>query len=299
MERRNVDRRQAGAEQHADAYRTKFNIDKSKVAGQTGANTAIADIRGQKANKMDKVVSGVLGGIELGKDKKKIDLGFEQGGVVPGSAYAGDRVDAQLNSGEMVLNANQQQNLLDLLAGRTNSINPEVPIVEDTMVDNPLDVLATMNQKPSMADGGMAIPDSIRRPNTIEELMQKILNQRPDPNLINTQTPPDTMINDNTNPPPSRTPVPSPIGTPAASSMPPPAPTPTPTPVPGSAEATPIPPLETVNVPDSPQMIEAAPSNALPMEQPQVKVPAPVDPISQLANMKPQSAPKDLSLIHI
>ena len=157
-ERRNVAGRMAGSEQHAKAYGDKFDIDRSKVAGQTGANTAIANLRGQKANKMDKVVSGVLGGIELGKDKKKFDLGFEQGGVVPGSAYAGDRVDAQLNSGEMVLNANQQQNLLDLLSGKTNSINTEQPIVQP-MVDNPLDVLANMNKKPAMADGGTVPPN--------------------------------------------------------------------------------------------------------------------------------------------
>ena len=115
----------------------------------------------------------------------------------------------------MVLSVNQQQNLLDLLSGKTNSINPEVPIVEDTMVDNPVDVLANMNQPQSMADGGMAIPDSIRRPNPIEELMNKILNKSPDPALTNTQppavAPPDeTMITGNTNPPPVPTPTEAP-----------------------------------------------------------------------------------------
>ena len=123
----------------------------------------------------------------------------------------------------MVLNANQQQNLLDLLAGKTNSINPEVPIVEDTMVDNPLDVLANMN-KQSMADGGTAIPDSIRRPNYIEELMNKILNRPPDPNLTNPQTPPppDMMLNDNTNPPTTTTTTTLPPAPPVAAPTPPP-----------------------------------------------------------------------------
>ena len=269
-ESRNVNRRQEGSRQHADAYGTKFNIDQSKVAGQTGANTAIANLRGQKANKMDKVVSGVLGGIELGKDKKKLDLGFEQGGVVPGSAYAGDRVDAQLNSGEMVLNANQQQNLLDLLAGRTNSINPEVPIVEDTMVDNPLDVLANMNNKPSMADGGIG---GLFKRSPLYSLFQagksfgRAAMKKP-------------VVQDAMGQVPTQQDVASTLGT----SVPPP----------------PEAPLETVNVADSPEIVEAAPSNALPMEQAAAAPPTPPaptspveDPISQLADMKPKSSTGD------
>lgn len=39
------------------------------------------------------------------------------GDVVPGNSYAGDRVDAKVNSGEMVLNIEQQQRLMDLLRG--------------------------------------------------------------------------------------------------------------------------------------------------------------------------------------
>ena len=55
-----------------------------------------------------------------------------QGGMVPGNEFAGDRVDAQVNSGEMIINVEQQQNLLDLLAGKTNQIDASQPIVQDT-----------------------------------------------------------------------------------------------------------------------------------------------------------------------
>ena len=205
LERRNVDRRTAGQLQHAGAQRTKFDIDRSKTAGQAGAHGQQANIYSNQANRYGNAAAGSFQ--SFGEDAEKAatgGLGAADGAVVPGQNYAGDRVDAQLNSGEMVLNVNQQQNLLDLLSGKPTSINTEEPIVQDTMVENPLEVLADMKQPQSMADGGMAIPDSIRRPNPIEELMQKILNQPPDPNLINTQTPPNTMINDNTNPPPSR-----------------------------------------------------------------------------------------------
>jgi hypothetical protein len=41
-----------------------------------------------------------------------------EGDVVGGDSYAGDRVDAKLNSGEIVLNAPQQQRLMDILRGQ-------------------------------------------------------------------------------------------------------------------------------------------------------------------------------------
>jgi hypothetical protein len=40
---------------------------------------------------------------------------FAEGGIVGGSSYSGDRINARLNSGEMVLNKRQQKNLFDLL----------------------------------------------------------------------------------------------------------------------------------------------------------------------------------------
>lgn len=42
---------------------------------------------------------------------------FDKGGVQEGHSYVGDRVDAKINSGEMVLNLDQQQRLLDVLRG--------------------------------------------------------------------------------------------------------------------------------------------------------------------------------------
>lgn len=47
---------------------------------------------------------------------------FAQGGIVPGNSFSGDNITAQLNSGEMVLNTNQQARLFDILNG-SGSIN--------------------------------------------------------------------------------------------------------------------------------------------------------------------------------
>ena len=42
---------------------------------------------------------------------------YLEGDIVPGNSFEGDRVDAKINSGEMVLNVEQQQRLMELLKG--------------------------------------------------------------------------------------------------------------------------------------------------------------------------------------
>lgn len=67
---------------------------------------------------------------------------FAQGGIVPGGNFTGDRVPALLNSGEMVLNRQQQSNLFSLLNGnmRKNSNNGQ-PTVEVQGVIRGSDIL--------------------------------------------------------------------------------------------------------------------------------------------------------------
>lgn len=48
---------------------------------------------------------------------KPIKPTFATGGIVPGTSYTGDRVEALVNSGEMILNAAQQKRLFDSLNG--------------------------------------------------------------------------------------------------------------------------------------------------------------------------------------
>ncbi len=42
---------------------------------------------------------------------------FEEGGIVPGTSFTGDRVTARVNSGEMILNSGQQKRLFDIANG--------------------------------------------------------------------------------------------------------------------------------------------------------------------------------------
>jgi hypothetical protein len=44
--------------------------------------------------------------------------GYEDGGIIPGNSFSGDRVPARVNSGEMVLNFGQQKKLFDMANGK-------------------------------------------------------------------------------------------------------------------------------------------------------------------------------------
>lgn len=59
------------------------------------------------------LIQGAFAGIQVGS--------FAQGGIVPGGSFTGDRVPAYVNSGEMILNNRQQQNLFGMLNGGVNA----------------------------------------------------------------------------------------------------------------------------------------------------------------------------------
>lgn len=63
---------------------------------------------------------------------------FEQGGIVGGTSFTGDQVQARVNSGEMILNRQQQSNLFALANGAGNSESTQAPINITTkvMLDN-------------------------------------------------------------------------------------------------------------------------------------------------------------------
>lgn len=75
---------------------------------------------------------GVPGYIAKDGSVTSIDAGF----VFPGDEdeYAGDRVDAKVNRGEMILNAEQQQRMLDVLRGEAS---PEVLHNGEDVVETP------------------------------------------------------------------------------------------------------------------------------------------------------------------
>jgi hypothetical protein len=93
-------------------------------AGSIGAQ--IEDPQLQKQMSEEDMKKAALQQFKCGGVSKK---NYEKGGVQDGSSYVGDRVDAKINSGEMVLNVAQQQKLMDLLRDKADEI-PNKDIVE-------------------------------------------------------------------------------------------------------------------------------------------------------------------------
>ena len=61
------------------------------------------------------IAIGAIAAIIAAISAAKSSIGFAYGGIVPGASFGGDHVAAQLNSGEMVLNTQQQRNLFSML----------------------------------------------------------------------------------------------------------------------------------------------------------------------------------------
>jgi len=66
-----------------------------------------------------KIMMAALGAIAIAAAvaAKPYKPTFASGGIVPGSSFSGDKVDVLANSGEMILNKKQQENILKLLSG--------------------------------------------------------------------------------------------------------------------------------------------------------------------------------------
>lgn len=72
---------------------------------------------------------GAIAAIIAAISAAKSSVNFAGGGIVPGSSYAGDFVNAKLNSGEMVLNKQQQQRLFNMLDANDNNSNGKVEFI--------------------------------------------------------------------------------------------------------------------------------------------------------------------------
>ena len=76
---------------------------------------------------------------------------FSTGGIVPGSSYSGDRVQANVNSGEMVLTAAQQRNLWSLANGSKSGSVVSMPVtINNTASD-------TVSASAELSPDGMTI----------------------------------------------------------------------------------------------------------------------------------------------
>lgn len=69
--------------------------------------------------------AGIVAGLAVGET-------FQDGGVVGGSSFSGDRVLARVNSGEMILNSGQQSQLFNMANGRGSSGGmPNITIINE------------------------------------------------------------------------------------------------------------------------------------------------------------------------
>jgi len=57
---------------------------------------------------------------------------FADGGIVPGNSYSGDRVTALVNSGELILNRSQQDNIAEQLTSNTGHVTATIIVMMDT-----------------------------------------------------------------------------------------------------------------------------------------------------------------------
>ena len=70
---------------------------------------------------------------------------FATGGIVPGSSYSGDRVQANVNSGEMILNAQRQRNLWDMANSRGGGAVVNMPVTIENNASNEVSASAEMS----------------------------------------------------------------------------------------------------------------------------------------------------------
>lgn len=113
-----------------DSARKKYKVQMAEWAlnllqTQSAAALAIANSLkdGGPLGMINAAIMGVATAAQLAAQiaAKPVPPSFASGGIVPGTSYSGDNVQANVNSGEMILNARQQRALWETANGNTNS----------------------------------------------------------------------------------------------------------------------------------------------------------------------------------
>lgn len=105
----------------------------TEQAEAVAASVKAAADAGSSASKIPVVgwvlAIGAIAAIIAAIAAAKSSVNFAGGGIVPGSSFAGDHIQANLNSGEMVLNKTQQQRLFNMLDNGTTVNSGKVEFV--------------------------------------------------------------------------------------------------------------------------------------------------------------------------
>lgn len=113
-----------------DSARKKYKVQMAEWAlnllqTQSAAALAIANSLkdGGPLGMINAAIMGVATAAQLAAQiaAKPVPPSFASGGIVPGTSYSGDNVQANVNSGEMILNARQQRALWETANGNSTS----------------------------------------------------------------------------------------------------------------------------------------------------------------------------------
>lgn len=101
------------------------------------------------------VAAGLVGTAMAVQAAKVAGLNFETGGIVPGNSFTGDNVSANVNSGEMILNRQQQAQLFAQANGESSSSGSVL-----SAINNLADRIANMEIKLYTSDSNIALATS-------------------------------------------------------------------------------------------------------------------------------------------
>jgi len=94
-----------------------YRLEQASSLASIAMNTARAYVSVLPNFILANIIAG-MGAVQAGIVAATPPPAYATGGIVPGSSYSGDRVQANVNSGEMILNEQQQKKLFEVANGR-------------------------------------------------------------------------------------------------------------------------------------------------------------------------------------
>lgn len=108
-----------------------LNLASAISSGIAAVQAAMAAPPGPPFNSFSVAATGIAAAANVARAASVQAPNFAQGGIVPGSSYVGDKVRANVNSGEMILNKQQQSNLFEIARnGNSSSSSTDYLLVE-------------------------------------------------------------------------------------------------------------------------------------------------------------------------
>jgi hypothetical protein len=134
-----------------------FKITKAFTLAETVVNAVLAVQRAAAALPFPANVPGIAaetirGAVNVAKINAT-SPSFEQGGIVPGTSFTGDNVTANVNSGEMILNRQQQAQLFNMANGQVGGATQGSVVNQPIVIELDNEVVGRATSK-WVANGG-------------------------------------------------------------------------------------------------------------------------------------------------